>query len=123
MLENQQRYCLIQIMDVSAAVSREKQLIDQTKRIHAISEKLAQEKERAQVTLDSIADAVITTDDKGYVLSMNPVAEKLTGVFEEDAQYKKVEQVFKLIHEKTNEHIPCPVADCLKSQEIIANEN
>jgi diguanylate cyclase (GGDEF)-like protein len=122
-LENQQRFCLIQIMDVSAAVSREKQLIDQTKRIHAISEKLAQEKERAQVTLDSIADAVITTDDKGYVLSMNPVAEMLTGVYEKDAQYKKVEQVFKLIHEKTNEPIPCPVTGCLKSLDIIANDS
>ena len=122
-LENQQHFCLIQIMDVSAAVSREKQLIDQTKRTHAISEKLAQEKERAQVTLDSIADAVITTDEKGYVLSMNPVAEMLTGVFEEDAQYKKVEQVFKLIHEKTNDPIPCPVIDCLKLLNIIANDN
>ena len=122
-LENQQRFCLIQIMDVSAAVSREKQLIEQAKRTRAISEKFAQEKERAQVTLNSIADAVITTDQHGIILSMNPVAEMLIGVFEEDAQHKKVEHIFKLIHEKTYTPITCPVTQCLKSQDIIVNDN
>lgn len=120
---NQQRFCLIQITDVSAAVNREKQLIEQAKRTQAISEKLAQEKERAQVTLSSIADAVITTDQNGMILSMNPVAEMLTGIFEEDAQHKKVEHVFKLIHEKTHDPIPCPVTQCLESLDIIANDN
>ena len=123
LLENQQRYCLIQITDVSAAVNRENQLIEQTKRTLAISEKLAQEKERAQVTLNSIADAVITTDQNGQILSMNPVAEKLTGFFENDVQHKNVDQVFKLIHEKTLVSIPCPVKQCLKSQDIVANEH
>ncbi len=37
------------------------------------------EKERAQVTLASIADAVVTTDTAGNVEYLNPVAEKLTG--------------------------------------------
>ncbi|MCK5190429.1 MAG: diguanylate cyclase, partial [Methylococcales bacterium] len=123
LLENQQRYCLIQITDVSAAVTREKQLIEQTKRIQAISEKLAQEKERAQVTLNSIADAVITTDQHGNILSMNPVAEMLTGFFENDVQHKNVDQVFKLIHEKTHIPIPCPVKQCLKSLDIVTNDN
>ena len=121
-LENKQRYGLIQIIDVSAGFHRERQLIEQAKRTKAISEKLAQEKERAQVTLNSIIDAVITTDEKGYILSMNPVAELLIGVDIEDVQHQKVEQVFKLINEKTREPVPCPVNECLKSKNIIANE-
>ena len=40
---------------------------------------LINQKERAQVTLHSIADAVITTDAQGNIDYMNPVAEKLTG--------------------------------------------
>lgn len=40
---------------------------------------LFQEKERAQVTLDSIGDGVITTDAEGKVTYFNPVAEQLTG--------------------------------------------
>lgn len=123
-LESQeQRYCLIQITDVSAAVNREKQLIDQAKRTKAISNKLTQEKERAQVTLDSIADAVITTDEEGVVLSMNPVAEMLTGVVEEEVKNQKVESYFKLIHEKTRESIVCPVTQCLETRIIITNEH
>ncbi|HKY01186.1 MAG TPA: ATP-binding protein, partial [Burkholderiales bacterium] len=35
--------------------------------------------ERQRVTLASIADAVITTDQRGLVISLNPVAEQLTG--------------------------------------------
>jgi len=121
-LNNNKRFCLIQIIDVSAGVNREKQLIEQANRTKAISEKLAEEKERAQVTLNSIIDAVITTDEQGYILSMNPVAELLIGVTEEDAQQKKVAQIFKLIKEETKEPISCPVVTCLQSRNTIANE-
>ncbi|MFV9615805.1 MAG: EAL domain-containing protein [Gammaproteobacteria bacterium] len=44
-----------------------------------IDSELINQKERAQVTLHSIADAVITTDAGGIIDYMNPVAEKLTG--------------------------------------------
>ena len=40
---------------------------------------LFEEKERAQVTLASIADAVVTVDTAGRIEFMNPVAERLTG--------------------------------------------
>ncbi len=122
-LKDHSSYCLIQISDVSAAVNREKQLIKQAKRTRLISDKLAQEKERAQVTLDSIADAVITTDESGNILSMNPIAEILTGFFEDDVQGQNVNQVFKLVHEKTQESVICPVNYCIEQQDIIANEN
>ncbi|MFK5950559.1 MAG: EAL domain-containing protein [Methylococcales bacterium] len=121
-LDDKQRYCLIQIMDISASYSREKQLIEQVKRTKTITKNLAEEKERAQVTLESIVDAVITTDEKGFVLSMNPAAELLIGVAEEVVQQKQVSDYFKLINEHTRAIIPCPVADCLRSKKIIAND-
>ncbi len=120
-LDNRERYCLIQIIDISASYSREKQLIEQAKRTKVITKNLAEEKERAQVTLESIVDAVITTDEKGFVLSMNPVAELLIGVAEEIVQQKQVSDFFKLINEHTRAIIACPVADCLRSKKIIAN--
>ena len=102
--------------------SRKKQLIEQANRTRAVSEKLAREKERVQVTLDSIADAVISTDEQGKILFMNSVAEMLTGVLEIDAQHIKVDRVFKLIHEGSHDVVPCPVKQCLKSKDTIANE-
>jgi diguanylate cyclase (GGDEF)-like protein/PAS domain S-box-containing protein len=45
---------------------------------HAFADALQVEKERAQVTLESIGDGVITTDVEGSIVYMNPAAESLT---------------------------------------------
>lgn len=121
-LKENKRHCLIQIVDISANVNREKQLIEHVKENKAISEKLAEEKERAHVTLNSIADAVITTDKQARVLFMNPVAEILTGISEEEAQHKNVANFYKLAIQGSKKIIPCPVAACIEKQNIISNE-
>ena len=51
----------------------------------AIEDALFVEKERAQVTLDSIGDAVLSTDLSGKITYLNLVAESLTGWSREDA--------------------------------------
>ena len=50
-----------------------------------IEETLFIEKERAEVTLDCIGDAVICTDTSGNITFLNPVAEKMTGWSVKDA--------------------------------------
>ena len=119
---NNDRYCLIQINDVSAAVNREKQLQEQTRKISKLAAKLAQEKERAQVTLDSIADAVITTDLHGNIMTMNPVAEIMTASIEEDVKGKKVCDIFRLIDEKNHQPVKCTVTQCLEQLDVISND-
>ncbi len=116
------RYCLIQINDVSAAVNREKQLLEQTRKTSKLASKLAQEKERAQVTLDSIADAVITTDQHGNIMTMNPVAEIMTASIEEDVKGKKVCDIFRLIDEKNHQPVECTVTLCLEQLDVISND-
>lgn len=59
-------------------------------------EEVWREKERAQVTLDSIGDAVITTDIAGNVEILNPLAEKLTGWAKHLAVGKPILKVFNL---------------------------
>ena len=58
---------------------------------------LNEEKERAQVTLHSIGDAVVTTDVKNRVTYMNPVAEELTGWSVEAAEGRSLSEVFCLV--------------------------
>ncbi len=64
-------------------------------------EDLAAEKERLAVTLRSIGDGFITTDNGGRVLMLNNVAEKLTGWTQERAEGKPLTDVFRLRHERT----------------------
>jgi diguanylate cyclase (GGDEF)-like protein/PAS domain S-box-containing protein len=67
------------------------------------SRELSREKDRALVTLQSIADGVITTDSEGLVQFINPVGEKLTGWLTEEARGKPLSDVFKL-HDHVTEH-------------------
>ncbi len=73
------------------------------RRMHMMFNQLFQEKERAEVTLQSIGDAVITTDSKGLVDFMNPSAEKLTGWSNSSAKNKPVESVARLLNEREME--------------------
>ena len=50
--------------------------------------------EKFRITLYSIGDAVITTDTRGQVEQMNPVAERLTGWLEQEAKGKPLHDVF-----------------------------
>ncbi len=81
-----------------------------------------QEKERAQVTLQSIGDAVITTDADGKVDYLNPVAESLTGWNLEKAKGCSIEKVFHLINERNGETATNPVRRCLKQGEVVEVE-
>ena len=80
------------------------------------------EKERAQVTLESIGDAVITTDADGLVDYLNPVAESLTGWELEQARGAPVEAVFHLVNERNGETATSPVRRCLEQGEVVELE-
>ncbi|MEG3859055.1 EAL domain-containing protein [Microcoleus sp. herbarium12] len=58
-----------------------------------------EEKELAQVTLQSIGDAVITTDSDGCISTLNPVAEKLTGWSTWEAKGLPLAGVLRIVDE------------------------
>ena len=78
------------------------------------------EKERAQVTLHSIGDGVITTDSNGCIDYMNPVAEALTGWRFHQAMGLSMEAVLHLEDELTGRVIPDPARHCLTEKRVIA---
>lgn len=71
------------------------------------------------ITLNSIGDAVITTDAEGSVIRMNPVAEKLTGWLLEDAKGQPIKTIFPIIDASTRESIENPVDKVLETGEIV----
>ena len=67
-------------------------------------EELFAEKERLDITLQSIAEAVVTTDLEGQVAMMNAPAESLTGWPSIEAQGRPMEEVVRLARAETREH-------------------
>lgn len=76
------------------------------------------EKERLRVTLSSIGDAVITTDNVGHITYLNPVAETMTGWSNEEAVGLPLTQAFVIVHEHTNETAPNPVDSVLQDGQL-----
>jgi diguanylate cyclase (GGDEF)-like protein/PAS domain S-box-containing protein len=74
---------------------------------------LFEEKERAQVTLNSIGDAVVCTDVSGNITFLNLVAEKMTGWSWQEATGKPMAEVFHILDATSRETIPNPMEKAL----------
>jgi len=80
---------------------------------------LFKEKERAQVTLESIGDAVATTDSEGRVEYLNPVAEELTGWERRQAQGRHIDEIIRLADDLAGEAIENPVLRSLREGRVV----
>ena len=85
----------------------------------ANTEALFDEKERAQVTLNSIGDAVMSTDCNGDVTFLNLVAERLTGWSCKDAAGRPLEEVFQLIDGATRERVSDPMGRAIRENKTV----
>ena len=74
---------------------------------------------RAEVTLQSIGDAVLTTDAAGLVEYLNPVAEQLTGWSNAEAQDKPLDEIFVIIDEGNGKPVANPAGKVLAENRIV----
>ncbi|MDB6044996.1 MAG: Multi-sensor hybrid histidine kinase [Gammaproteobacteria bacterium] len=88
-----------------------------------IESELRQQREWFRVTLSSIGDAVITTDMRGNVTFLNPVAEAMTGWSSVDAHGVALEHVFTIVNEKTRQRVQNPVEKVLREGLIVGLAN
>ena len=72
------------------------------------------EQQRADVTLNSIGDAVLSTDIPGIVTYLNPVAERMTGWQRQDAVGRRLVDVFQLIDAATREPVRSPMDQAIQ---------
>ena len=86
--------------DAGALVGFLKVTRDLTERRNAEAA-LRQTEESLAATLYSIGDAVISTDARGQVMRLNPVAERLTGWREAEAIGRPIGEVFAIVNEET----------------------
>jgi len=80
---------------------------------------LYQEKERAEVTLESIGDSVITIDIHGNIRHLNRTAQKLTGWTNEEAYGVHFEKVVHLVEESTRQTLDSIIENVVTQDQII----
>lgn len=80
---------------------------------------LQEEKERIRVTLNSIGDAVIATDQHGIVTFINPVAEDMTGYLAVEAIGRPVEAVMPLCDAESGAPSANPIRVALQENRIV----
>ncbi len=85
-------------------------------------EALRDQTEFLQVTLRSIGDAVVVTDDKGVVSFLNPVARELCG-WDDSALGEPLETVFRIVNEQTRDAAENPVDKVLREGRIVGLAN
>jgi diguanylate cyclase (GGDEF)-like protein/PAS domain S-box-containing protein len=85
----------------------------------ANTEAMFEEKERAQVTLNSIGDAVMSTDVAGNVTYLNIVAEGLTGWSRQEAAGHPFREVFRIIDSTTREEAPNPIEFAVRENKTV----
>lgn len=90
-----------------------------TTELRELNGRLAEQHELLRVTLQSIGDAVITTDAESRVTWLNPVAERMTGWLCGEALQRPLAQVFHIVNEETRQPAPNPVTVCLEQGKIV----
>jgi PAS domain S-box-containing protein len=86
-------------------------------------ERADQQRESLRVTLQSIGDGVVTTDSEGKVTSLNPVAAFLTGWAPDEARGRPLEDVFRIVNERTRQPVENPVRRVLDEGRIVGLAN
>ena len=84
-----------------------------------MEEALFEEKERAQVTLNCIGDAVICTDIAGNISFLNPVAEKITGWSGQEAAGRPMAEVFRILDATSRQSIPNPMENAVARNQTV----
>ena len=87
------------------------------------AEALRESEESLSITLHSIGDGVIATDNEGRITRMNAVAERLTGWPLSDARDKLLSEVFQIVNAKTRKPVDNPIQHVLESGTIVGLAN
>jgi two-component system cell cycle sensor histidine kinase/response regulator CckA len=80
-------------------------------------------RELLAATLSSIGDAVIATDAEGRLTFLNPIAESLTGWQQKEATGQSLDEVFRIINEKTRAIVESPVTKVLREGVVVGLAN
>ncbi len=105
------------------AASTRFQMRDLSRRYDTVLEEEQDARQYLATTLTSIGDAVLTTDNKGCVTLLNPVAETLTGWTNAEARGKPAAEIFDIVNEYTRALVESPIERVLRDGVVVGLAN
>ena len=87
------------------------------------AQEIERQREQLHVTLTSIGDAVIVTDEHARVTFLNPVAVSLTGWTMHEAAGQPLDTVVRIVNEHTRLPVENPVAQVFREKRVIELAN
>jgi PAS domain S-box-containing protein len=81
---------------------------------------LIEQENRLGITLNSVADAVISSDNDGLVTFLNRAAERLTGHHSADVHLQHLRDVFRIVDAETRSPTKLNLAQCMASEDPVS---
>ena len=104
---------------IDSMLSTQTQLREALKRAEKSEIELSHQKEKAEVTLHSISDTVITVDLNGIIQYINPAAELLFDVSKQEAHGSHLTDMVRLVSDSSGQKIEDPLAECFRKLETV----
>lgn len=104
---------------INSILSNKDELILALQRASESEIALGLEKERAEVTLHSITDSVVTVDINECIVYLNPAAEKLLGCSTKEVLGKEFKKIFNIVEESSGDVIDDSLHLCFVTGKIV----
>jgi diguanylate cyclase (GGDEF)-like protein/PAS domain S-box-containing protein len=104
---------------IETMLSHQRKLRIALDRAEKTERELELEKERAEVTLHSITESVITVDLGRAVQYINPAAEALLRIGNEDARKRRIKELINIVNESSGDSVIDPLEQCFSSESTV----
>jgi PAS domain S-box-containing protein len=115
-------FCIVSaaLLSIGRATAGRQNLIGE---LDASRQEATRARDTLELTLRSIGDAVISTDERGEIRFMNLVARSLTGWADDSAIGHPLPRVFRIVNERTRETVENPVEKALRLGIVVGLAN
>jgi diguanylate cyclase (GGDEF)-like protein/PAS domain S-box-containing protein len=104
---------------IESMFTTQKKLRDALQRAEKSEIELSHQKEKAEVTLHSITESVITVGLNGVIQYINPAAEQLFNAKNKDVYNQQLSDLVRIVSDSSGEKIEDPLARCFKKQHTV----
>ena len=104
---------------IESMFNTQRKLTDALQRAEESEIKLSNQKEKAEVTLHSITESVITLGLDGIVQYINPAAEQLFKAKNKDIYNMQLSDLVRIVSDSSGEDIDDPLASCFETQQTV----